>query len=100
MSLFIDLLDSHPDRLKRGDLVQSNVGDRRERTWMILRARESRRHRRRFIVWMERCWQIEPELRMRLYRSAERNGGQVVINFRRYPARKKRRAFEDLMRTG
>ena len=87
---------------KRGDLVQSNVerrGNGRERTWIVLRAR--RIHRRandkdRYDVFMVRWWEVEPELRMRLFRSAERNGGQRVIEFHRYPA-KRRKTFEDYM---
>jgi hypothetical protein len=48
---------------KRGDLVQTNIGDRRERTWIILRAVWMRRARvretpaailRRYKVWMAR----------------------------------------------
>lgn len=38
----------------------------------------------RFIVWCERWWELEADFRMRLYRSAERAGGQHVIYFRRY----------------
>jgi hypothetical protein len=90
--LFIDSLDSAMRPLKRGDLVQSNVGQPRERTWMILRAKPTKGKPRRFQVWMARWWELEPEMRMRLYESATRNGGQQVIFFRRYPAKKKKRA--------
>jgi hypothetical protein len=65
---------------KRGDLVQSNIGSKRERTWMILSVRE-----------------LEPETRMRLFRSAERHGGQHVYDFARFPAKRKTVTFEQLM---
>lgn len=45
----------------------------------------------RFNVWMARWWELESGLRMRLYRSAERAGGQNVHYFYRYPAKKKNR---------
>ena len=85
---FIDMYGQDAAFPKRGDLVQSNVGDKRERTWMILRSHRSRREPKgvpRFYVWMARWWEIEPDLRMRLYRSAQRNGGQNVIEVFRYP---------------
>lgn len=82
---------------KRGDLLQSNCGDRRERTWFILRVRKIAQRtdavlglararakpvrfpvKLRFEVWRARWWELEPELRLRLYRSAERAGGQVL----------------------
>lgn len=83
---------------KRGDIVQTNVGSRRERTWLILRARHMKRakHPRRYQVFAARWWELESEMRMRLWRSAERSGGQEVVYFKRYPA-KKRRTFEDYM---
>jgi hypothetical protein len=96
----IDILDGGPAP-KRGDLVHTNIGDRRERTWLVIRVRAIRRRETslppRYEVWMERWWQIEPDMRMRLYGSAERAGGQRVIMFRRYPAKKRKRTFEDLM---
>lgn len=98
---FIDLQIDDPAP-KRGDLVQSNVqhrGNGRERTWIVLRGRRLRRRtddKVRYAVFMARWWEIEPELRMRLFRSAERNGGQRVIEFHRYPA-KRRKSFEDHM---
>lgn len=92
--LFFDILDGPTP--KRGDIVQSNVGDLRERTWIVLRARKIRRRESqprlpRFQVWMVRWWELEPDFRMRLYRSAERNGGQNLLFFHRYPAKKKKR---------
>lgn len=76
---------------KRGDILQTNVGDRRERTFLILRSRRMRTEKHRFQLWAERWWQIEPDTRMRLYESAERNGGQTAHPFHRYPAKKKPR---------
>ena len=83
---------------KRGDLLQSNYGDRRERTWFILRVRKISQKadkcgivvlrgtvRPRFDAWRARWWELEPEFRMKLYRSAERSGGQTVW----YPEAKK-----------
>jgi len=84
---------------KRGDTMQSNIGDKRERTWLILRARRMRTTRRRFKIWLERWWEIEPELRQRLAASAERNGGQHHFPLHRWPAKKKR-SFEQLMTEG
>jgi hypothetical protein len=71
---------------KRGDLLQTNCGDRRERTWFILRVRKIARRtdaplgtvKPRFDVWRVRWWELESDFRIRLYRSAERRGGQVV----------------------
>lgn len=83
---------------KRGDLVQTNVGNRRERTWLILRVRRSKKCPRgvpRFYVWMSRWWEMEPELRMRLYRSAQRNGGQNVIEVWRYKKVQKKRFMRE-----
>lgn len=78
--------------VKRGDIVQTNVGDRRERTCIVLRVRWTRPGR--YMIWAERWWQVEPELRMSLYRSAERNGGQQTVAFIRYRNAKTRRTFE------
>lgn len=84
---------------KRGDLLQSNAGDRRSRTWFVLAVHSLKPIRGvpRARVWVERWWEIEPELRSRLYQSAERNGGQCVIYFERYKAKKKP-TFEQIMR--
>lgn len=71
---------------KRGDILQTNVGDRRERTFLILSARRMKPTMPRvprFRIWAERYWEIEPETRLRLFISAERNGGQRVIYFTR-----------------
>jgi len=102
--MMIDILDGGPAP-KRGDIVQTNVGDKRERTWMILRVRKIARRDSttplgklppRFDVWMARWWELEPDFRMRLYHSAERAGGQLSMQVHRYPAKKKRRPFGDL----
>lgn len=86
-------------RPKRGDLLQSNIGSSRERTWLILHAREVKRHADRYALKMARWWEIKPETRMKLYRSAERNGGQRVITFFRYPPKKKSKlTFEQYMK--
>jgi hypothetical protein len=89
----MDMLDGS-DIPKRGDLLHSNVGNRRERTWIVLRVRTLRRTKSvpRCQIWAERWWQMEVALRVRLYRSAERNGGQRVIYFARYKSKPKKRA--------
>lgn len=74
---------------KRGDIVQTNVGDKRERTCLVLHSHQAKTGRSH--VWCERWWELEPDFRMRLYRSAQRNGGQQVIYFERYPPKKKKR---------
>lgn len=76
---------------KRGDLLETNRGDRRARTWFVLHAHRYPRinplavysyaqwqEKPRFRVWRERWWELEPALRLALYRSAERRGGQTV----------------------
>jgi hypothetical protein len=71
---------------KRGDLLHTNCGTPKERTWLILRARKMARRtdaplgtvKPRFEVWRVRWWELEPEFRMKLYRSAERAGGQFI----------------------
>jgi hypothetical protein len=97
MKLTIDMLNGGPCP-KRGDIVQTNIGSKRERTCLILAVYELRPLKGvpRCRVWAERWWHIEPILRARLHGSAERNGGQRVICFKRYPA-KKRKTFEQLM---
>lgn len=74
---------------KRGDLVQTNTGDKRERTWFVLRVRRIRGRESRFSVWIARWWELEPDFRLKLYESAERNGGQKLFDFKRYPVKKK-----------
>ena len=93
-------------RPARGDLLQTNVGDRRERTWLVLGARALAPRRiaewgitaQRTRVWCERWWELEPSLRVALFRSAQRrDGGQRVFPFHRFRA-KRRLGFEAYMR--
>lgn len=95
--LTIDMLNGEPIP-KRGDLIQSAVGTGRERTWFVIQSRALKPTKGvpRAKIWVERWFQIEPELRVKLFLSAERNGGQRVIDFKRYPA-KKRKSFEQYM---
>lgn len=91
---------------KRGDLLQSNIGKRTERTWLILSAKELPQRTcqemggimtRRWQLWAERWWHLEPKTRIRLFLSAERAGGQVLHTFKRFPAKKRARTFEQYM---
>jgi hypothetical protein len=94
VKIFMDSLDGTIP--KRGDILQTNVGDVRERTCLILRVHRSARSTRRFHVWAERWWQLEPDFRMRLFRSAQRAGGQSVIYFTRYKPKPRNRRLADL----
>lgn len=96
MKITIDMSPGDPAP-KRGDLLHTNLGSRRERTCLILRSRRSRSHADRFKVWAERWWQLEADFRARLFRSAERNGGQNLIGFLRYPTQKPRRRSSSLI---
>jgi hypothetical protein len=88
---------------KRGDLVQTNVGDRRERTWFVIKARHLNRSQSpfpRYELWTVRWWEIDPETRQALFRSAERHGGQQVLQYRNEPLKqkaKKKYSFEEYM---
>lgn len=62
---------------KRGDLLQTAVGTKKERTWFIWFVRATR-DPVRWKILRVRWWQIDPPTRIRLWRSAERHGGQVV----------------------
>lgn len=87
---------------RRGDFMQTNVGDKRERTWLILNVHRLRPTKGipRCRVWAERWWQVDVDLRWKLYKTAERAGGQKCIVFKRYPSKKKGRyTFESLMRS-
>lgn len=87
---------------KRGDLVQSAIGTKRERTWIVLSSVRIKRREAsalpRYRLKMLRWWDVPPETRMRLYRWARSHGGQGVFWLQRYPAKKKKRTFEDYMR--
>jgi len=64
---------------KRGDLIYSGKGTRKERTWIIIRSVLKKRAKNRsFGIFRARWWELEPDMRIRLYRSAQRNGGQVT----------------------
>ena len=102
----MDLSKGDPDP-KRGDLIHTNVNKRRERTWFVLHARlmhRPYREGRRFELLIVRWWELDPEMRMRLFRSAERNGGQSLFRTFRYPPKKKRKrrnmSFEAYMQAG
>jgi hypothetical protein len=98
MKFTIDMLDGTAIP-KRGDLVHTNVGKPKERTWFVLTVRRLKPTKGvpRAKCWLEGWRKIEPEMRLRLYRSAERNGGQRRIPTVRYPA-KERMTFEQHMR--
>lgn len=94
----IDMFDGA--KPKRGDIVQTNCGNRRERTWFVIHSRRVKRREEsipRYELHIVLWWKLEPEMRVMLFRSAERNGGQRVINFNRYPAKRKSRTFEQYM---
>lgn len=92
-------------RPKRGDLMQTNVGNRRERTFIVLHGHPlphgicplTGAPRRRTQVFALRWWELEEEMRMALWRSAERAGGQVVHQVYRFPPKQKQ-SFEQYMR--
>jgi hypothetical protein len=78
MSWWMEVPDDAPAP-KRGDLIYSAVGTKKERTWIILRSVPMKRTgNRRYSILRARWWEIEPDMRIKLYRSAERNGGQGV----------------------
>lgn len=87
---------------KRGDLLQSNIGKKTERTWIIISVKEKYpRHCPQmggvatipYKIWAERWFELEPETRIALWKSAERAGGQVVHGFYRFPAKRKTKTF-------
>ena len=101
----IPMMSRLPDP-KRGDLLQSNIGKRTERTWFVLSAKELPVRQckewggiwtRRFKLYAERWWDLEPQTRVRLYRSAERAGGQEIHAFYRFPTKKKTKTFEEYL---
>ena len=99
--LWMDQMEPGPPP-KRGDIVQTNIGNARERTWMILYSRLMRRRtpsqNLRFKLWAVRWWELEADFRMRLYRSAERAGGQSVFYFYRYSSRLAEEIFGEFYR--
>lgn len=89
--------------------MRTNVGDRRERLWMVIATHVLPTRwcapmgitAQRTRMWAERWWEIEPEMRMALFQSMERAGGQATFDFVRFqrpPA--KRKTFEQHMRRG
>ena len=99
-------VSDHYPAPKRGDLLQSNVGKKTERTWLILSVRELPQKvckemggilTCRWKLWAERWWELEPETRIRLWSSAERAGGQVVHGFQRFPVKRKAKTFEQYL---
>jgi hypothetical protein len=97
--LTVDITNGESLAPKRGDLVQTNIGTKKERTWFIMKSRTIKRRQPgppRYELYAARWWELEPETRMALYRSAERHGGQWVINYYPYPAKKKKN-FEQTM---
>lgn len=95
--MIMDMADDCPDP-KRGDIVQSNVGTPKERTWLVVYAVPRRTKARRFKVHAVRWWDLEPRFRQKLAQSAERAGGQNVIIFQHNPAKKRKMTFEEYMR--
>jgi hypothetical protein len=89
MQYTLDMTDGNPIP-KRGDLVQTNVGNKRERTWFVIHSHPLKPTKGvpRCRLWLERWYEIEPDTRMKLFKSAERNGGQRYILTYRYPAPK------------
>ena len=94
MRVVIDMPDNEAP--KRGDLLQTNVGNRRERTCFVVKVHEIKAGRYRLSA--VRWWEIGPEFRRLLFRHAERAGGQNVIRFKRYPTKKRKLTFEEYMR--
>lgn len=84
----------------RGDLIETALETKRQRTWFVLgtkRMSPAADGTPRVKLWIERWWDLDPATRMRLFKSAERRGGQVVIPTRRIPAKRKKQTFEQLM---
>lgn len=84
-----------------------DIGDKRERTWLVLAVHilptrwceQMGITAQRTRLWAARWWHLEPDMRMALYRSAERAGGQLVHPFYRFPTKRKP-TFEQLMGRG
>jgi hypothetical protein len=102
MAWFMEIVESVLPKPKRGDLIQTNIGSRRERTWIILRSRRmTRAKNRRYALWKARWWELEPKMRNELFRSAERNGGQITWACRPLkPAPRRKNDFESLLAKG
>ena len=84
---------------KRGDLLVSLRRGSWHRTWFVIAVKPAKPARGvpRFKIHRERWWLLEPETRMRLFRYAERHGGQVVIEYTANKPKKRKQTFEQLM---
>lgn len=98
----IPVADPHPAP-KRGDLLFSNLRSKNQRTWLVVGVRALKigpckewggAAARRYKIWAERWWELEPETRVALFRSAERAGGQTAHEFFRFPQKRKAINFE------
>lgn len=97
---WIEMLDGTPGP-RRGDLLQTAYRTPKSRTWFVLRSVLVRRRagNPRYKVTAARWWELEPEMRMRLARSAERRpGGQHVVFVDSLTKKKKRPTFDDYIR--
>jgi len=63
------------------------IGYRRQRTFLVLKIHSVKpaTGTQGCSVWAERWWEIEPELRMQLFRSAVRASGQQVFSLQSTP---------------
>lgn len=95
----LEMFGDNPPIPKRGDLIHTNVGSKRERTWLILRVIQMRRCHNKYKVLKARWWELTPKVRMALFRSAERNGGQEVIYTEPIRKLKSKRTFDSQMET-
>lgn len=96
----MDMLDGCLQGPRRGDIVQTT-----RRTYLVLHSRRVKRKDRdavpRYQLWSVRWWELEPEMRMALKRSADRReDGQQVFYMTWYPRKKKSQTFEQYMRHG
>jgi hypothetical protein len=94
--MWMDMLDGG-EGPRRGDIVQTT-----RRTYLVLSSRKVKRRDPaavpRYMLWAVRWWQLEPEMRMKLWNSACLRGGQRVFTIEWYPRKKKRATFEQHMR--
>ena len=86
---------------KRGDLMQSNIGDRRERTWIIARVRRIKRKDsnacRRFEITLYRWWTLSVKARQKLCSAQMRSLFNVQSVFELYRTKRERQTFENYM---
>ena len=86
---------TEPGHPKRGDLMQTAVGTKRERTWFIWFSRRALKVPHGFQILRVRWWEIEPHVRLMLHKSAERQGGQTV--WFQNPNPKPRRSIQEIL---